>query len=48
MACTKIFIAAIFALAKKTENEGMPFNWGMAERIVVYGGDGILLCSKEQ
>ena len=26
----------------------MPFNWGMAEPIVVYGGDGILLCGKEQ
>ena len=31
---------------KKLENEG-PFNWGMAEQIVVYAGDGILLCSKE-
>ena len=30
------------------ENEGLPFNWGMAEQIVVYAGDGILLCSKEQ
>ena len=29
------------------ENEGMSFNWGMAEQIVVYVGDGILLCSKE-
>ena len=26
----------------------MPFNWGMAEKIVVYVGDGILLCWKEQ
>ena len=31
---------------KKLENEGMTFNWGMAEQIVVYAGDGILLCSK--
>ena len=29
------------------EIEGMPFNWGMAEQIVVSDGDGILLCSKE-
>ena len=29
---------------KKLENEGMPFNWGMAEQIVVSDGDGILLC----
>ncbi len=29
---------------QKLENEGMPFNWGMAEQIVVYVGDGILLC----
>ena len=33
---------------KKLENEGMPFNWGMAEQIVVYVGDGILLCPKDQ
>ena len=32
---------------KKLENEGMPFNWGMAEQIVIYDGDGILLYSKE-
>ena len=32
---------------KKLENEGMPFNWGMAEQIVVYVGDRILLYSKE-
>ena len=49
MTCTKIFIATLFVVAKKKlENEGMPFNWGMAEQIVVYGGDGILLCGKEQ
>ena len=30
--------------SKKLENEGMAFNWGMAEQIVVYVGDGILLC----
>ena len=33
---------------KKLENEDMSSNWGMAEQIVVYVGDGILLCSKEQ
>ena len=37
--CTKIFIAAHCG-GKKLENEGMPFNWGMAEQIVVYVGDG--------
>ena len=45
MTCTKIFIAALFVVAK---NWKLPFNWGMAEQIVVYGGDGILLCGKEQ
>uniref|UniRef100_A0A5F8G4M3 Glutamate receptor ionotropic, delta-2 n=1 Tax=Monodelphis domestica TaxID=13616 RepID=A0A5F8G4M3_MONDO len=29
---------------KKLENVGMPFDWRMAEQIVVYVGDGILLC----
>ena len=43
--CTKIFIAMVFVVAKKMENEGMPFNWGMAEQVVVYAGDGILLCN---
>ena len=33
---------------KKLENEGTPFNWGVAEQIVVSVGDGILLCSKVQ
>ena len=47
MTFTKIFIAALFVVTKKLENEGMSFNWGMAEQIVVYVGDGILLCSKE-
>ena len=42
--CTKIVLAALFVLAKKLENEDMPFNWGVAEQIVVYAGDGILLC----
>ena len=42
--CTKIFIAALFVVAKKLENEGMSFNWGMVEQIVVSVGDGILLC----
>ena len=42
--CTKIFIAALFVVAKKLENEGMPFNWGMPEQFVVYVGDRILLC----
>ena len=28
------------------ENEGISFNWGMAEQIVVYVGDGILLCQR--
>ena len=37
-----------FCGSKKLEKEGMPFNWGMAEQIVVYGGDGILLCGEEQ
>ena len=32
---------------KKLENGGMSFNWGMAKQVVVYVGDGILLCSKE-
>ena len=45
--CTKIFLAVLFLVGKKLENEDMPFNWGMAEQIVVYAGDGILLCSKE-
>ena len=44
MTCTKIFIATLFVVAKKLENEGMPFNWGMAEQIVVSTGDGIPLC----
>ena len=42
--CEKIFLAALFVVAKKLENEGMPFNWGMAEQIVVSVGDGILVC----
>ena len=42
--CEKIFLVALFVVAKKLENEGMPFNWGMAKQIVVYAGDGILLC----
>ena len=46
MTCTKIFIAALFVVAKKMENKGMPFNWGKAKQIVAYVGDGILLCSK--
>ena len=29
---------------KKLENEGLPFNWGMAKQIVVLVVDGILLC----
>ena len=33
-----------FCGGKILENEGMPFNWGMSEQIVVYVGDGILLC----
>ena len=28
---------------KKSENEGMSFNWGMAEQVLVSVGDGILL-----
>ena len=32
---------------KKLENKGMSFNWGMAEQIVVYAGNGILLYWKE-
>ena len=44
--CIKIFIAAFFVVAKKLENEGLPFNWGMAKQIVVSVGDRILLCSK--
>ena len=48
MTFTKIFIATLFVVAKKLENERMPFNWGMAEQIVVYVGDGILLCGKEK
>ena len=35
MTCTEIFIAAHF-VGKKLENEGMPFNWGMAEQNMVY------------
>ena len=46
--CIKIFRAELFVVARKLENEGMSFNWRMAEQIVVYAGDGILLCSKEQ
>ena len=38
-----IFIWALCS-DKKLENKGIPFNWGMAEQIVVYAGDGILLC----
>ena len=45
--CAKIFIAVLFVVAKKLENKGMSFNWGMAEQIVISVGDGILLCSKE-
>ena len=45
--CTKIFIAALFVVAKKLENEGMSFNWGIVKQTVVSVGDGILLCSKE-
>ena len=48
MTCIKIFIATLFVVAKKMENEGMSFNWEMAEQIVIYVGDRILLCSKEQ
>ena len=44
--CKNIFSCTLCS-GKKLENEGMPFNWGMAEQIVVYAGDGILLCSKE-
>ena len=29
---------------KKLENEGMPFDWGIAEQIVVSDGYGLLLC----
>ena len=32
---------------KVLDNEGMSFNWGMPEQIVVYASYGILLCSKE-
>ena len=45
--CTKIFIAVLFVVAKKMENEGISIDWGMAEDIVVSDGDGILLYSKE-
>ena len=41
-----IFSCALCS-GKKLENEDMPFNWGMAEQIVVYDGDGILMCWKE-
>ena len=33
MTCVKIVIAALFMVAKKLENEGMSFNWVMAEQI---------------
>ena len=36
-----------FCGGKKMENEGMSFNWGMAEQVVVSAGDGILLYPKE-
>ena len=45
--CTKIFISRTLCGGKELENEEMSFNQGMAKRIVVYVGDGILLCSKE-
>ena len=44
--CTKIFIATFFVV-EELENAGMSFNRGMVEQIMVYVGDGILLCSKE-
>ena len=48
MTCTKIFIAALFVVAKNWKVRELEFNWGMAKQIVVCVGDGILLCSKEQ
>ena len=45
--CINIFIAALFVVAKKMENEEISLDWGMAEKTVVYDGDGILLCCKE-
>ena len=43
--CTKIFISCTLSGGKTLEKEGMSFNWGMAEQIVVYVGHGILLSS---
>ena len=40
----KNIYSCTFCSGKKLESEGMPFNWGMAEQVVVYAGDGILLC----
>ena len=42
MAVLRLFESALFVVAKKMENEGMSFNWGVPEQIVVYVGDGIL------
>ena len=39
-----LYLSKPQAPGKKLENEGMPFNWGMAKQIVVYVGDAILLC----
>ena len=44
--CKNIFSCTLCS-GKKLVNKGLPFNWGMAEQIVVSAGDGILLCSKE-
>ena len=38
--CTKIFLAALFVVAKNWKTRVCPSIWGMAEQIVVYAGDG--------
>ena len=44
--CKNISSCALCS-GKKVENKGMHFNWGMAEKIMGYAGDGIILCPKE-
>ena len=41
--CTKIFIAVIFVVVKNWKMRGCPL-WGMAEQVVVFVSNGILLC----
>ena len=36
-----------FCVGQELETEGMPINWGMAEQIVVYEYNGVLLCYKK-